>query len=191
MKDKSIHFFVLTLILQRGVVAPLQPPKIVWKQLLLPNKLDKTFLCNHFYILYASFDVYEVKFGVSFGYGEVIKEMVEGVGKIPWLLFCLFLKYLKRYMLQTSYVDEDHHFLTYSATNPVKITRFYDFLAKNRFFAYFHIYFQCIQISKDALPLWQHSKIIWSSMVLILVSMDRGGPCLYTGSKYRDIRHSV
>ena len=28
-------------------------------------------------------------------------------------------------------------------------------------------------------------------MVLILVSMDRGGPYLYTGSKYRGIRHSI
>ena len=34
-------------------------------------------------------------------------------------------------MLQTSYVDEDHHFLTYSAKNPAKIRWFYDFLAKN------------------------------------------------------------
>ena len=29
------------------------------------------------------------------------------------------------------------------------------------------------------------SDVIWSSMVLILVSMNRGGPYLYTSSKYR------
>ena len=37
--------------------------------------------------------------------------------------------------------------------------------------------------------LWLHSDVIWSSMVLILLSIDREGPYLYTGSKYRGIRH--
>ena len=56
--------------------------------------------------------------------------MVEGVGEIPWFLFCPFLEYLKRFVLQTCYVDKNHHFLTYSAKNPAKIPCFYDFLAK-------------------------------------------------------------
>ena len=44
-----------------------------------------------------------------------------------------FFKYLTRYVLQTCYVDENHHFLTYLARNPAKIPCFYDFLAKDWF----------------------------------------------------------
>ena len=36
-------------------------------------------------------------------------------------------------MIQTSYVDGNHHFPTYSAQNPAKIPCFYDFLVKNWF----------------------------------------------------------
>ena len=60
--------------------------------------------------------------GVSFGYG-VIKEkgrggLVKSHGFVFFFffLFCPFRKYLTRYMLQTSFVDENHHFLTYSVT---------------------------------------------------------------------------
>ena len=110
--------------------------------------------------------------------------MVEaGVGEIPWLLFCPFLKYFTRYVLQIYYVDENHHFLTFSAKNPI----FLRFVSEKLIFANFHVHFQCIQISEGALTLWRHSDVIWSSMVLILVSMDRGGPYLYTGSKYMGI----
>ena len=61
--------------------------------------------------------------------------MVEGVrvGEIPWFLFCPFLKYFTRYVLQICYVYENHYFLTYSAKNPAKIPFSYDFLAKNWF----------------------------------------------------------
>ena len=52
------------------------------------------------------------------------------------ILFCPFLKYLT-YVLQTCYVDENHHFLTYSAKNPAKIPCFYNFLAKNWFLLIF------------------------------------------------------
>ena len=67
----------------------------------------------------------------------------------------------------------------------------YDFLRENLIFANFYVYFQCIQVSEGALTLWSHSDVIWSSMVLILVSMDKGGPYLYTGTKYSRIRRSV
>ena len=67
-----------------------------------------------------------------------------------------------------------------SCENPM----FLWFFSKKLLFANFHVYFQCIQISQGALTLWRHSDVIWSSMVLILVSMERGGPYLYTGSKY-------
>ena len=93
-------------------------------------------------------------------------------------------------MLQTCYVhvDENHHFLTESAKNPAKISCFYDFFSEKLIFANFHVYFQYIQICEGALTLWGH---IWSLMVLILVSMDREGPYLYTGSKYKGIKCSV
>ena len=51
--------------------------------------------------------------------------------------------------------------------------------------ANFHLHFQCIQISESALTLWRHRDVVWISMVLILISMDRESPYLYAGSKYR------
>ena len=123
--------------------------------------------------------------GVSFGYRGLSKKMVEGVGEIPWLLFSPFLKYLTRFMLQTSYMDENHHFLAYSAKKSCENSMFLRFLAKKMIFANFHAYFQCIQMSEGVLILWRHSDVIWNSMVLILVSMDREYPYLYTGSKHR------
>ena len=45
-----------------------------------------------------------------------------------------------------------------------------------------------IQISEGALTLWRYRDVLWSPMILILVSMDRGGIYLYTGNKYRGIR---
>ena len=74
--------------------------------------------------------------------------MARGVGEIPWLLFCPFLKYLTRHMLQTSYVDENHHFLTYSAKNPAKISCFNDFLAKNWFLLIFMYIFNASKFPK-------------------------------------------
>ena len=44
-------------------------------------------------------------------------------------------------MFHTCYVDENHHFLTYSAKNPVEIPCFYDFLAKNWFLLIFRYIF--------------------------------------------------
>ena len=106
----------------------------------MPNKLHQTLLYNHFYILYTSFDVglYEVKFGgVVWVWGVIKENGRRGVGEIPWSLFCPFLKYLTTYMLQTSYVYENHHFITYSAKNPAKIPCFYNFLANNWFLLIF------------------------------------------------------
>ena len=107
------------------------------KQLFVPNKLRQMLpgTSNHFYILFASFDVYRVKLGgVIWVWGVSSKRMVEGVGEILWFLF---LKYLTRYVLQTCYVDETRHFLTYSAKNPAKIPCSYDFLVKNWFLLIF------------------------------------------------------
>ena len=62
---------------------------------------------------------------------------------------------------------------------------FLRFFNETLIFANFPVYFQCIQISEGALTSRRHSDVIWGSMALILVSMDRGGPHLYSGSKYR------
>ena len=106
-------------------------------QFFLPNKLHPTLLGNHFYILYASFDVCEVEFwGIVWVWGSS-KRMVEGGWWNPMTFICPFLKYLTRYMLQTSYAHENHHFLTYSAKTPAKIPCFNNFLAKNWFLLIF------------------------------------------------------
>ena len=90
-----------------------RPPKggglqpTIFKQRFLSNKRFYVIVFTSF--IYASFGVYEVKFGVSFGYrGSSI------LRKIP----C-----------------------------------FYDFSAKKSIFAYFHVYFQYIQICEGALTL--------------------------------------
>ena len=85
------------------------------------------------------------------------------------------------------YVDENHYFLTYSGKKSCANPMFLRFFGVKLIFANFHVYFQCIQISEGALTLWLHSDVIWRLIVLILVSMDRGGPYLYTGSKYMGI----
>ena len=141
-------------------------PLRFFKQLFCPINCTKRF----YVIIYTSLThllmYMRWKLGVSFRYGG------RGVGEFPWILFCPFLKYLRRYMLQTSYVDENHHFLTYSAkTSPCFY--FFRLFSETLIFANFYVYFQCIQISEGALTLWRHSDVIWSSMVLILKSMDR------------------
>ena len=83
----------------------------------------------NFFILYVSFDVYEVKSGgVVWVWGHQSKENGRGVVKPHDSYFVHFFKYLTRYVLQTCYVDENHHFRTYSAKNNAKISCFYDFL---------------------------------------------------------------
>ena len=128
--------------------------------------------------------------GCRLGMGVIKENGGGGLVKSHDSYFVHFLKYLTRNVLQTCYVDENHHFLTYSAKNPAKIACFYDFFSEKLNFAHFHVYFECIQISEGALTLC-HSGVIWSSMVLMLVSVDRGSPYLYTGSKYRGISRSL
>ena len=70
---------------------------------------------------------------------------------------------------------------------------FLRYFSEKLIFANCHVgpIFSILQISEGVRILWRHSDVIWSSMVLILVSMDRGGPYLYIGNKYRGIRRSV
>ena len=99
----------------------LQPPKI--------------FLNNFF-------DEYEVKLGgVVLGMGVIKENNRGGLVKFHDAYFVHFFKYLTRDVLQTCYVDENHHFLTHSAKIPAKIPCFYDFLAKNVFLLIFKYIF--------------------------------------------------
>ena len=177
ISETGLQVPVLTLVL---------PLKFFFLTAFLPNKLNQMLLCNHSYILYTSFDVYKVKFGggggCHLGMG-VFKENGRGVGEIPWLLFCPFLKYLTRYMFQTSYVDENHHFLIYSAKSPAKNSCFYKFLAKNWFWLILVYIFKASKFLRACWLYDVHSEVIWISMVLILVLIDWGSPYLYTGSK--------
>ena len=180
-------FFYINILLWRRL---LQPPKIFKNSCFCPINCTKCFyviistsLFMHLLI------VYDAEFGDVVWVWGIIKENgreERGVGEIPWLLFCPFLRYLTRYMLQTSRVDENHHFLTYSAKKSCENPMFLPFFGKKLMFVIFHIHFQSIQISEGTLTfsLWRHSDVIYSSMVLILLSMDRGGPYLYTGIKY-------
>ena len=51
---------------------------------------------------------------MSFGYGGLSKRMVEGGWRNPMILI-LSVSLKTRYVLKTCYVDENHHFLAYSA----------------------------------------------------------------------------
>ena len=70
--------------------------------------------------------------------------------------FVYFFKYLTRYVLQTCYVDENHHFLIHRPIQPKILQKSHDvsmFFREKLIFANFHVYFQCIQISEGALTL--------------------------------------
>ena len=58
----------------------------------------------------------------------VIIETGRGLVKFHDSYFAHFFKYLTRDVLQTFHVDENHHFLTYSAKNPAKIPGFFAIL---------------------------------------------------------------
>ena len=107
----------------KGVVAI---PQEFSKQLFFSNILRQTLPANHFYILCAPFDVYGVKLGgvvwVWGWYGGLVKSHD--------FYFAHFLNIWQDYVLQTCFVDENRHFLTYSAKNPAKIPSSYNFLTK-------------------------------------------------------------
>ena len=75
-----------------------RPPKEGWlftdfySSFSLPDKLHQTLLCNHFYILYASFDVYKVKFGGAVWVRGGVHQS-EWCGGLNPMKFCPFLKY--------------------------------------------------------------------------------------------------
>ena len=81
----NLTFITTILLLISRLNAPLVPPLalVLWTfffflQLFLPNTLQHTLLCNRFYMLCASFDAYEVKFGCAVWVWGSSKRMVEG-----------------------------------------------------------------------------------------------------------------
>ena len=162
----------LTLVLRRGLLQPPKIKKTTNKNKTKPKKtalflflfcfvfnyLRQTRLCNYLYIYYAYFDVYEVKFGCVVWILGSSKIMVEGVGEIPWFLFRPFHKYFTRYMLQTCYVDEKHHFL-HNQPKILQKSHISAILFSEKLnFANFYAYLQYIQICVEALTLWRHMK---------------------------------
>ena len=69
----------------------------------------------------------------------------------------------------------------------MKIACFYDFWRKNQFLPIFYTQNDHFSIFEGVLMLWRHSDVIHKWLVFILVSMERGCPYLYTGSKFRVI----
>ena len=67
-----------------------------------------------------------------------------GLEKLHDSHFAYHKKHLTRYMLVTWYADYNHHFLTYFAKNPVKITCFYGFIAKKLICDHFRLFFMYI-----------------------------------------------
>ena len=71
----------------------------------------------------------------------------------------------------------------FSKKIPWKLHAFAIFYVKTNFCLYFEN--DNFSIFKGVLTLWHHSDVIHKWLVLILVSMERGCPFLYTGSKFR------
>ena len=59
------------------------------------KKLRQMLVCNYFYIFFASFDVYEVKFGVVVWVGGSLKIMVGGLVKSHDFYFVHFINMLQ------------------------------------------------------------------------------------------------
>ena len=128
---------------------------------------------------------------VLFGYG-VIKENGGGVGKIPWFLFCPFFKIFDKICASNLLCRWESSFLKNIQPKILRKSHVLQFFSKKIIFSNFHVYLQCIQISEGVLTLWRHSDVKWSSVVLILVSMDRGGPLVgVAGILYRKSREGV
>ena len=71
---------------------------------------------------------------------------------------------------------------------PVKISMFqYDLLAKKHFWPVFYARLEYFPILVGMLTLWCHSDVTRIWLVLILVSIERGDPYLYIGSKYKGL----
>ena len=101
-----------------------------------------------------------MKFGGVVRVWGVVKDYVRGVGEIPWFLYCPFHNYFTRYMLQTCYVDENHHFLNIISQKSCENPMFLRFLAKNRFLLICMYYI--FNTSKFARARWLYDVIVTS-----------------------------
>ena len=63
----------------------------------------------------------------------------------------------------------------------------YDFSDENRFLPILCVYFHYVPNFAVVLRLWRNRDVIRRRMVFILVSMERGDPLLYSGSKHKGI----
>ena len=152
-------------------------PYDFFKQLILPNKRRQTLQCKYFYILYASFDVYQVKIkGCRLGMGSW--KRMGGWWNNTILILPISLNIWQAMCASNLLCRWESSFPNISSQRSCEIPCFYDFFSESLFFANFHVYFQCIEISDGALTLWRHSDVIWSSKALNLISIDWEGPYL-------------
>ena len=73
----------------------------------------------------------------------------------------------------------------------MKTACFYDFLRKNQFLPIFYTQNDNFSNFQGVLTSWRHIDVIHKWLVLILVSMKRRCPYLYTGSKFRVMTFSI
>ena len=134
---------------------------VFFNSVFCPINCAKRFSVIVFYIFYASFDAYEVKFwGVIWvGWRAASKIMVGGGWWNPIIFICPFHKYSTRHMLQTCVVGENYHCL-HNKTKFVRKSDVSKMFSEKSIFANFHVYFQYIQICEGALTLWYHSDVI-------------------------------
>ena len=113
-------------------------------------------------------------------------EVGGGVGAIPWFLNWIILKIFEVICTPNFVCKLEWPFSNIFCKKYHENPCFYDFLRKNQFLPIFYAQNGHFSIFVGALILWRHP---W--LVLILVSMERGCPYLYTGSKFRAIWPSV
>ena len=106
----------------------------------------------------------------------------KGGGEIPWFSFCPFLKIFDKIRASNLLCRWKSSFPYIFSQKSCKNLVFLRFLAKNWFLLIFIYIFNA---SKFLRACWLYDITVgsWSSMVLILVSMDGGGPYPYTGGK--------
>ena len=142
-------------------------------------------------IIYASFDVYmRWNLGVSFGCGDV-KDYSGGVVKSHNFHFVYFIDILQdicfKLAMKMRIINSSHNQPKNQRKSYVSVIfqKIIDFLL------IFMYIFNTFKFARVRWLKWCHGDVIWSSVVLIMISMDREDPYLYTGSKYRGIKHSV
>ena len=182
----------LTLILWRrgGCCNPL---RFFLKQRFLPNKLHQMLLCLlflHLLYMHPLMYIWGEIWGCRLGVGDV-KDYSGGVVKSHNFHFVYFIDILQdicfKLAMKMRIMNSSHNQPKNQRKSYVSVIfqKIIDFLL------IFMYIFNTFKFARACWLKWCHGDVIWSSVVLIMISMDREDPYLYTGSKYRGIKHSV